>query len=111
MKADHNRTFDCLIVGGGPSGLSAALVLGRARRNVLVIDARQPRNAAARRINGFLGHDGIPPSEFLERGRMEAARYGVEFREDVVISAAREGNSKARFPTLFRVETKAGFAT
>src|SRR4051794_14346537 len=110
MKSDDGRTFHCVIIGGGPAGLSAALVLGRARRNVLVIDGGQPRNAAARRINGYLGHDGIQPEEFRRLGRTEVLRYGVVIREDVVTSASHLDDSDAKFPTMFRIETKHGFA-
>lgn len=75
--AGHGR-YDAVIVGGGAAGLSAALVLGRARRRVAVVDAGQPRNAPAAHMQGFLGSDGLPPSELLARGRAEAAGYGVE---------------------------------
>ena len=70
--------YDVVIVGGGAAGLSAALVLGRARRRVLVVDAGQPRNAPAAHMQGFLGSDGLPPAELLARGRAEVAGYGVE---------------------------------
>lgn len=72
---------DTIIVGGGPAGLSAALLLGRCRRSVLVIDAGRPRNHASRHVNGFLTRDGVPPGELLALGRAELARYGVGFRE------------------------------
>lgn len=68
---------DVLIVGGGPAGLSAALVLSRARRTVAVIDAGEPRNAAASRMHGFLSRDGMAPSALLASGRDEIARYGA----------------------------------
>src|SRR5215203_3660506 len=71
------RTFDVVVVGGGAAGLSAALVLGRARRRVAVIDARQPRNAPAAHMHGFLSRDGFPPAELLEAGRREVTGYGV----------------------------------
>jgi thioredoxin reductase len=72
------RAYDVVIVGGGGAGLSAALVLGRARRHVAVVDAGQPRNAPAAHMQGFLGSDGLPPAELLARGRAEVASYGVE---------------------------------
>src|SRR4051794_15753608 len=80
--------YDVLIVGGGPAGLSAALVLGRCRRRVLVVDAGRPRNAAARALHGYLGRDGIPPRDFLRLGRVEVERYGVEVL-DAEVDAAR----------------------
>jgi thioredoxin reductase len=73
------ETYDVVIVGGGAAGLSAALVLGRARRRVAVIDGGEPRNAPAAHMHGFLSRDGMSPSELLECGRREAAAYGVEF--------------------------------
>src|SRR3954454_23456671 len=71
-------TWDCIIVGAGPAGLNAALVLGRARRNVLVLDSAQPRNYATHEMHGVLGHDGLDPADLRARGRAELARYGVE---------------------------------
>lgn len=70
--------YDALIIGAGPAGLSTALVLGRARRRVLVVDGGEPRNAPAAQMHGFLSRDGMPPTDFLAVGRAEIARYGVE---------------------------------
>lgn len=66
---------DTVIIGGGPGGLSAALMLGRARRLVLVLDAGEPRNAASHGVHGFLTRDGIRPAEFLELARSELEQY------------------------------------
>ena len=71
-------TYDVLIVGGGAAGLSAALVLSRARRSVVVIDAGQPRNAPAAHMHGFLGSDGLPPADLLAAGRREILGYGAK---------------------------------
>jgi thioredoxin reductase len=71
-------TWDCVIVGAGPAGLNAALVLGRARRRILVLDDGAPRNYATHEMHGVLGHDGLDPAELRARGRAELARYGVE---------------------------------
>ena len=68
--------YDVVVVGGGAAGLSAALVLTRARRRVAIVDAGQPRNAPAARMQGFLGSDGLPPSELLAAGRTEVVGYG-----------------------------------
>src|SRR5690242_6100714 len=76
--------IDVVIVGGGAAGLSAALVLGRARRRVVVVDAGTPRNAPAAHMQGFLSRDGMAPVDFLRRGRAEVARYGVEVIRDAV---------------------------
>ena len=67
--------FDVVIVGAGPAGLSAALMLGRCRRRVVVIDDGAPRNAAAAATHGFLTRDGTAPSEVLRLGRAELAKY------------------------------------
>jgi thioredoxin reductase len=79
-------TADVAIVGGGAAGLSAALVLGRARRRVVVIDAGEPRNAPATGMHGFLSRDGLPPTELLRLGRGEASGYGVEVIRNQVVS-------------------------
>jgi thioredoxin reductase len=78
------QPYDIVIVGGGAAGLSAALVLGRARRRVAVVDAGAPRNAPAAHMQGYLSRDGLPPAELLTIGRAEVARYGVELLDDVV---------------------------
>lgn len=80
----HESSYDVLIVGGGAAGLSAALVLGRARRRVAVVDAGSPRNAPAAHMQGFLSRDGMPPSELLAVGRAEVTGYGVEIVDDQV---------------------------
>ena len=71
--------FDVVIVGGGAAGLAGALVLARARRRVVVVDGGTPRNAPAAHMHGYLSRDGQSPQEFLEVGRDEVERYGVEF--------------------------------
>ena len=68
--------FDVVVVGGGAAGLSAALVLTRARRQVAVVDAGEPRNAPAAHMQGFLGSDGLPPADLLSAGREEVTGYG-----------------------------------
>src|SRR5437588_6943639 len=78
-------SFDVVVVGGGAAGLSAALVLGRARRRVAVIDAGAPRNAPAAHMQGFLSRDGMPPRELIAAGRDEMQRYGVEVIDDQVL--------------------------
>ncbi len=77
--------YDVVVVGGGAAGLSAALVLGRARRRVAVVDAGAPRNAPAAHMQGFLSRDGMPPAGLLAAGRAEVAGYGVELVEDQVV--------------------------
>lgn len=70
--------YDVAVIGGGAAGLSAALVLSRARRKVLVVDAGQPRNAPATHMHGYLSRDGMPPAELLAAGRTEVSSYGGE---------------------------------
>jgi thioredoxin reductase len=72
------ETYDVVVAGGGAAGLNAALVLGRARRRVAVVDAGAPRNAPATHMHGFLSRDGMPPADLLAVGRDEVAGYGGE---------------------------------
>jgi thioredoxin reductase len=78
------RMYEVVVVGGGAAGLSAALVLGRARRRVAVIDGGQPRNAPAAHMQGFLSRDGMSPADLLAAGRVEVSGYGVELVDDRV---------------------------
>ncbi|MBT3162446.1 NAD(P)/FAD-dependent oxidoreductase [Streptomyces sp. Vc74B-19] len=77
--------YDVVVVGGGAAGLSAALVLGRARHSTLVVDAGEPRNAPSAHMQGYLTRDGMAPAEFLALGREEIARYDVELVRDRVV--------------------------
>jgi thioredoxin reductase len=83
----ETESYDVAIIGGGPAGLSAALVLGRARRRVVVVDAGTPRNAPAAHMQGFLSRDGMPPGDLLRAARAEVRGYGVEIVEDRVVDA------------------------
>ncbi|MFF5342481.1 NAD(P)/FAD-dependent oxidoreductase [Streptomyces althioticus] len=85
----NDSRYDVVVVGGGTAGLSAALVLGRARHRTLVVDAGEPRNAPSPHMQGYLSRDGMPPAEFLALGREEIARYGVELVRDRVTDVAR----------------------
>jgi thioredoxin reductase len=87
--------YDVIIVGAGPAGLSAALILGRCRRSVLMCDTGKPRNAASHAMHGYLTRDGIPPGEFLAIGRKELERYDtVELRHIRVESAQCRENGR-----------------
>ncbi|WP_153542600.1 NAD(P)/FAD-dependent oxidoreductase [Streptomyces sp. RB17] len=88
----ENNTYEAVVVGGGAAGLSAALVLGRARRRALVVDAGEPRNTPSPHMHGYLSRDGMSPAEFLAIGREEIARYGVELVRDRVVDATRDGD-------------------
>ncbi len=85
------QAYDVIIIGGGPAGLSAALVLGRSRRSVLVCDSGHPRNRASHGLHGFLSRDCIPPAELLRIGRDQLRPYGVEFHPSTVTAARRDG--------------------
>jgi Thioredoxin reductase len=83
-------SYDVVVVGGGAAGLSGALMLARARRSVVVIDAGAPRNAPAAGVHGLLGRDGIRPAELLERGRAEVRRYGGQVVSGEVDAVSRD---------------------
>ena len=85
---EKNVDVDVVVVGGGAAGLSAGLMLARARRSVVVVDAGAPRNAPAEGVHGLLGHDGVPPAELLARGREEVRRYGGRVEQGEVVSAS-----------------------
>jgi thioredoxin reductase len=79
---------DAVIVGGGPAGLSAALVLGRARRRALVLDTGRPANVASNGIGGLLAQHGVAPSELRSAGRRQLAPFAnVEVRDGAVLDA------------------------
>lgn len=81
---------DAVIVGGGPAGLSAALVLGRCRRNVIVFDDGRYRNAGAVKMKGFITRDQIPPQQFRELAYEDLNRYDtIQVRRETVIEARR----------------------
>lgn len=85
--------YDVVVVGGGAAGLSAALLLGRSRRSVLVCDAGKPRNWASPSLHGFLSRDGMPPANLLATAREELRRYpSVAFISDSVVDVARIGD-------------------
>ncbi len=90
-------SYDVVVVGGGPTGLSAALALSRARRSVLVIDAGRPRNAAAGHVHNYLGREGTSPAELLTLGRAEVHSYGGRVVGGTVVSAERTAGLEGGF--------------
>jgi thioredoxin reductase len=86
--------YDAVVVGAGTAGLSAALLLGRSRRRVLVLDGGNPRNAPASASHGFFTRDGVSPGELLEIGRGQLERYpGVEYRAGRAMGVSGSGGS------------------
>jgi thioredoxin reductase len=84
--------YDVVIIGGGAAGLSAALVLSRACRRVLVVDGGAPRNAPATHLHGYLSRDGVPPGELLDAGRREVTSYGGDILDGTVTDLLPDGH-------------------
>ncbi|MEO8433721.1 MAG: NAD(P)/FAD-dependent oxidoreductase [Pyrinomonadaceae bacterium] len=102
MTNNSDSILDVVIVGAGPAGLSAALILGRCRRRVLIIDAGRPRNAASHALHGYLTRDGIEPAELLRIGREQLQPYtSVELRAGEVIAAS---SVSGRFEIMLKNE-------
>ncbi|MCS5732252.1 NAD(P)/FAD-dependent oxidoreductase [Herbiconiux daphne] len=89
----NESPWDVIIVGGGAAGLNAALVLARARRRVVVVDAGEPRNRFAPHMHGYLTRDGLSPLDLLELGRAEVLGYGAEIVEGRAVSASGEAGA------------------
>jgi thioredoxin reductase len=88
-----DNDFDCVVVGGGVAGLSAAIVLGRARRRTLVLDQGGQSNRAAAHVGGLLGHDGTPPGELYDLAREQVGAYdAVDLRDAEAVDARAEGD-------------------
>jgi thioredoxin reductase len=100
-----SELYDAAIVGGGPAGLSAALVLGRSRRSIIVCDHDKPRNYAATAVHGFLGLDGVPPTELRKRGVEDCEKYAVKFIASKVLTASGEDDNGR---TVFRLDLENG---
>jgi Thioredoxin reductase len=99
METTHD--FDVIIIGAGAAGLSAAQMLGRSLRSVLVLDTASPRNRFAAHMHGVLGGDGLNPRDFLARGRTEAEAYNVQF-------GTSEATTVTESPTGVAVATSDG---
>jgi thioredoxin reductase len=101
--------LDAVIVGGGPAGLSAALVLGRARRRVLVLDTGRPANAASQAVGGLLAQVGVAPTELRRAGREQLADHRtVEVRDGAVVDADPiEGGLAVRLDSGQTLRTRA----
>jgi len=89
LDAWRTPPYDAVIVGGGPAGLSAALVLGRARKRVLVVDEARPANAVSQGVGGLLGHDRVKPADLRDSGRRQLEEHDVELRHCAVEDVER----------------------
>jgi thioredoxin reductase len=90
LDAWRRATYDAVIVGGGPAGLSAALVLGRAYKRVLVVDDDRPANAVSQGVGGLLGHDRVKPADLRKSARRQLEEHtGVEIRGGAVEDVER----------------------
>src|SRR3954466_10868222 len=96
------KLFDCIIVGGGPAGLNAAVVLGRCQRKVLVFDTKQYRNRYSHSIHNYLTRDHINPAEFIKISQREISKYGVELANKKVVNARKDGKG------IFEVKDEEG---
>jgi thioredoxin reductase len=94
LDAWRSEPYDAVIVGGGPAGLSAALVLGRANKRVLVVDEGRPANAVSQGVGGLLGHDRVKPADLRESGRRQLEEHGdVEVVHGAIDDVERLGGA------------------
>ncbi|MCM3340722.1 NAD(P)/FAD-dependent oxidoreductase [Paenibacillus sp. MER TA 81-3] len=100
--------YDCAIIGGGPAGLNAALVLGRARRSVALIDSNRPRNAVTHESHGFITRDSVTPAEFRRIAYEEVRRYPtVDHLQTEVVSVDKtESGFEALDSTGLRIQAR-----
>src|SRR5215213_6885568 len=94
LDAWRSAPYDAVIVGAGPAGLSAALVLGRARKRVLVVDDDRPANAVSQGVGGLLGHDRVKPADLRDGGQRQLEEHAnVELRHGAVedVERVRDG--------------------
>jgi thioredoxin reductase len=94
MTQDMQDQYDVVVIGGGAAGLAGALMLARQRRSVVVIDARQPRNAPASGVHGYLTRDGMAPAELVRTGRLEVQGYGGRILDGRVEQVHRDGDGR-----------------
>jgi thioredoxin reductase len=93
------QLYDCIVIGAGPGGLSAALFLARYRRRVLTFHHNSPRNLYSHGVHGFLGHHGIMPEELLTRGRDEVTKHGALIVEGCVTRVEKIADEHFRVST------------
>lgn len=95
--------MDVVVIGGGPAGMSAALVAGRGKKNVVLIDENKPRNAVTKESHAFLTRDNIKPADFKEKGRRDLLKYPT-----IAIKDGRVLEIKKTDQSLFELTTEAG---
>ena len=95
--------YDVIIVGGGPAGLSCALILGRCQRSIIVFDAGNPRNKSSHALHAFITRDGTSPIDFLISAREEVKKYGVVLRHENIVTAHK-------IPEGFNIITESGLS-
>src|SRR4051795_2069167 len=92
--AESQQQLDCLVIGGGPAGLTAAIYLARYRRKVMVIDSRESRAALIPETHNYPGFAaGVSGRKLLELLASQAATYGVKFVHDTVQSLQKSGDA------------------
>ncbi|MFC5732423.1 NAD(P)/FAD-dependent oxidoreductase [Cytobacillus gottheilii] len=85
--------LECIIIGGGPAGLNAALVLGRARRQTVLFDNNDARNKVTHESHGFITRDGVTPKEFREAAHNDIRKYpSVKIKKETIIEVYKEEN-------------------
>jgi thioredoxin reductase (NADPH) len=89
-----DTSYDVIVIGGGPAGLSGATALARSRRRVLVLDEGRPRNAAAGHLHNFLTRDGTAPNELLALGRGELESFGGAVERATVLDVRVEEDGR-----------------
>lgn len=89
------ETYEILVIGGGPAGLSASLVLGRCRRRVCIVDSGHGRNERAHSAHGIFTRDGATPAELRAMGRAQLAPYDVTVHDDEVVTVSADDERAA----------------
>jgi thioredoxin reductase (NADPH) len=88
------KTFDCIIIGGGIAGLQAAIQLGRYKHSILVIDSNHGRSTICKSYHNILGYpDGVSGETLRSIGKLQAKSYGVEFLKDEVTDVENKNST------------------